>query len=196
MRTGVISTAGALWLVAMSVNAPVPAAPADPTVTADVERAREAAGALTTELRARLAQELAAGGPVAAVRVCSEAAQRIAAEHSRPGLRVRRVSERWRNPADAPDTWEKEQLRRLAAAQEKGELPPEVYQVVTGGTWRVLRYLKPIVIGGPCLSCHGDPAAIDPAVAALIRERYPQDTALGYRDGELRGAVSVSVGLP
>jgi hypothetical protein len=30
-------------------------------------------------------------------------------------------------------------------------------------------------------------------VAALIRERYPQDRATGYAEGDLRGAVSVSV---
>ena len=196
MQRAVISIAGALWLAAMGARAQAPAALATPTVTAELERAREAAAALTTELRARLTRELAAGGPVAAVRVCSEAAQQIAAEHSRPGLRVRRVSERWRNPADTPDAWEKEQLRRLAAAHATGELPAEVFQVVSSGAWRVLRYLKPIVIGGPCLSCHGDPAGIDPAVAALLRERYPEDKAVGYREGELRGAVSVVVGLP
>jgi hypothetical protein len=195
MRRKLIVAAVVLDLAGAGARAQTPAAPAAPTNTAEVERAREAATALTTELRARLAQELAAGGPVAAVRVCSEAAPQVAAEHSKAGLRVRRASERWRNPADKPDAWEAGQLRRLATAHAKGELPAEVYEVVSSGTWRVLRYLKPIVIGSQCLACHGDPAAIDPEVAALIRERYPDDTAVGYREGELRGAVSVSVGL-
>ncbi len=162
----------------------------------ELDRARKAADALTTELRARLMKEMAAGGPLQALRVCSESAQQIAGALSGHDLRVRRVSDRWRNPADAPDRWEAEQLRRLAAAHVEGKLPAETFAVVGSGAWRVLRYVKPIIIGGPCLSCHGEPAAMSPEVAALIRERYPHDSATGYHEGELRGAVSVTVAMP
>jgi hypothetical protein len=158
---------------------------------AELDRVRDAAAALTADLKARLMKEMAAGGPVAAVQVCSEVAQAMAAAHSKDGLVVRRVSDRWRNPADAPDAWESAQLARLAASHAQGSLPPERFAVVGEGASRALRYLKPIVIGGPCLSCHGDPAAIKPEVAVAIRERYPEDRATGYHEGDLRGAVSV-----
>jgi len=163
---------------------------------AALERARAAAAALSTELRERLMEEMKAGGPVQGVKVCSEVAPSYAARHSVDGLAVRRVSERWRNPADEPDAYEAAKLAELAAAHAKGVLPAETHEWVGGGAQRVLRYLKPITIGGPCLACHGDPAAMRPEVAATIRERYPQDRATGYRDGDLRGAVSVTVSSP
>jgi hypothetical protein len=177
-------------LVAVIARAQVPTpAPAAP----ELERARAAAAALSTELRARLMEEMKAGGPVQGVKVCSEVAPAYAARHSVDGLTVRRVSERYRNPADRPDAYEAAKLAELAAAHAKGALQAESYEWVGAGAARALRYLKPITIGGPCLSCHGEPGAIKPEVAALIRERYPHDLAVGYRDGDFRGAVSVTV---
>jgi hypothetical protein len=48
---------------------------------------------------------------------------------------------------------------------------------------------------GPCLACHGSPKQFDVAVADLLREKYPDDRAVGYKVGDLRGAVSVRVKL-
>jgi hypothetical protein len=162
-------------------------------VPPELERARAAAAALSTELRARLMEEMKAGGPVQGVKVCSEVAPAYAAKHSVDGLTVRRVSERYRNPADRPDAYESAKLAELATAHGRGALPAETFEWVGEGQARALRYLKPITIGGPCLTCHGDPAAMKPEVAAMIRERYPEDRAVGYKDGDLRGAVSVVV---
>jgi hypothetical protein len=171
MHRALVSTTLAVIAATATARAQAPAGAAP---AAELERARAAAAALTAELQGRLMKELAAGGPATAVRVCSEVAPAIAKEDSKDGLVVRRVSERWRNPADAPDAWESGQLQRLAVAHARGELPAEVVEVVSSGSWRVVRYLKPIVIGARCLACHGDPAAIEPAVAVLIRERYPR----------------------
>jgi hypothetical protein len=189
VRAGLVGTLGLAGLAGLAWAQDAAQAPTAP----ELERARAAAAALTTELRARLMEEMKAGGPVQGVRVCSEVAPSFAAKHSVDGLAVRRVSERYRNPADRPDAYEAAKLAELAAAHAKGALPAEAYEWVGEGAQRALRYLKPITIGGPCLSCHGDPAAIKPEVAAMLRERYPEDRATGYRDGDLRGAVSVVV---
>ena len=165
-------------------------------VAPELERARAAAAALSTELRARLMEEMKAGGPVQGVKVCSEVAPAYAAKHSMDGLAVRRVSEKFRNPADEPDAYEAAKLAELAAAHARGALPAETFEWIGDGPQRALRYLKPITIGGPCLTCHGDPAAMKPEVAAMLRERYPEDRAVGYRDGDFRGAVSVTVAAP
>lgn len=170
------------------------AEPAEPPPQA-VERAREAGKALAGELMGRLAAELEAGGPAQAVQVCSEVAQEIAAAHSTAGLAVRRVSLKARNPADRPDDYERPQLERLEALHQSGELPDEVVELVQQEGRPVLRYLKPIRILPLCLQCHGDPADFDPAVRRLLDERYPEDEAVGYQAGDLRGAVSVQVEL-
>jgi hypothetical protein len=160
-----------------------------------VERARAAADALVDELMQRLLAELEEGGPARGVRVCSEVAQEIAERHSRDGLTVRRVSLRVRNPADEPDPWERAKLEELAALRGDGRMPEELYEIAGKGEEQALRYLRPIVVVQPCLDCHGDPDRMDPAVVELIRERYPDDRATGYSDGDLRGAISATVRL-
>ena len=46
-------------------------------------------------------------------------------------------------------------------------------------------YVEPIVLQPLCLTCHGDSLA--PEVAARIQDLYPQDRAVGYEVGDLRG---------
>lgn len=161
-----------------------------------LERAREAADSLGGELMSTLMAELNEHGPPGAVRVCSEVAQDIAEAHSAADMTVRRVSLRVRNPADRPDGFEAEVLRRLEARHREGDLPEEVVEVVTDDGARRLRYMRPLTVKKPCLACHGDLEAIDPEVRELLSERYPDDEAVGYEAGDLRGAVSVAVRLP
>jgi hypothetical protein len=156
-------------------------------------RAQAAAGALGGELQRELFGALEEGGPLLAVDVCSVRAQEISAGQSSEGLTVRRVSLRTRNPLNRPDPYETLRLETFAAAHAAGDLPAEEAEVVVEDEGPVLRFLRPIMIAEPCLACHGDPGAIDPAVLELIRTRYPEDLAVGYSAGELRGAISVRV---
>jgi hypothetical protein len=66
---------------------------------------------------------------------------------------------------------------------------------VTEGGRETLRYLKPLVAGTMCLTCHGQKAAIPPGVQAVLAREYPDDRATGYSAGDVRGAVSVRVPL-
>lgn len=161
-----------------------------------LERARQAADALTVDLKAALMDRMVDEGPVSAVQVCSTVAQELVAAHAAEGLSVRRVSVKFRNPADAPDDYERRALTDLENRQGAGALPQEISEVIDEDGARRLRYMRPIVVQEICLTCHGDPDGIDPEVRRLLRERYPEDLAVGYREGDLRGAVSVIVDLP
>lgn len=158
-----------------------------------LERARMAADALGSRLTSALMREMQKGGPGRAVQVCSEQAQKIAGDLSGDGLTVRRVTRRPRNPKDAPDPYEEARLLDLEAARAGGELPLELYEEVTLEGVRQLRYLRPLTIRRTCLGCHGDPDELAPGVRELLQELYPDDRALGYADGDLRGAISVTV---
>lgn len=160
-----------------------------------LEQARAAGRALGTELMGALLGELKEGGPVRAVRVCSEVAQKTAAAHSTDTTTVRRVSLKVRNPADRPDDWERAQLQRLEELHRQGELPGEVAEARQEDGQRVLRWLKPIVVAEMCLQCHGAPESFQPEVRELLAERYPDDEAVGYQAGDLRGAISVRMEL-
>jgi hypothetical protein len=178
-------------------EAPAPVVPVAPDAAIDdaLTRARDAARALGADLMQRLLAEMEEGGPMQAVKVCSEIAQSVAATHSTAGLTVRRVSLRVRNPADAPDDVEREALLELEALHDEGRLPGEWVRTEDGPAGRRLRFLKPITILPACLACHGDLVELEPDVRRLLAERYPDDRAFGYAAGDLRGAVSVSVAL-
>lgn len=170
--------------------------PSAPDVEPEVlDQARAAGRALGTELMGTLMKELKEGGPAQAVRVCSEVAQDTAAAHTTDTTTVRRVSLKVRNPADRPDDYERAQLQRLAELHRQGELPGEVAEVRQEDGQRVLRWLKPIVLAEMCLLCHGDPEGFQPEVRELLAERYPDDEAVGYEAGDLRGAISVRMEL-
>lgn len=170
---------------------PTPEPGATAEYEAALERARNAANALGADLMSTMANEMASGGPVAAVRVCSEVAQQISAEHSQEGLTVARVTLKARNPLNRPDPYERSVLERLQKLHEEGDLPPEFVEVVEQEGNRVLRYMRPIQTAELCLTCHGDAGALDPQVRRIIQDRYPEDAATGYQAGDLRGAISV-----
>jgi len=160
-----------------------------------VTRARETADAFGGELVSSLFRELEDGNPINAIHVCSEEAQEMSARFSTEGLRIRRVSRRYRNPADEPDDYELVRLDRLQALHDRQELPTESIQVVREGGTKSLRYMKPIVIKQPCMMCHGQVGEIDDAVLDSIHSKYPGDQAIGYKVGDLRGAFTVVVDL-
>ena len=164
-------------------------APSDPSLA----RAHHAAAALTTELLGRLRKELDAGGPAKAIAVCSEVAPAIAARLSGDGLTVRRVGTRVRNPAQRPRPVRGRRAGPLAGGDRT--------RCRASGGGRLGR-------GGRRQDAAGDAAdhdrqalpgvprpasSLDPAVRAALAERYPADRATGYREGDLRGAVSVTV---
>jgi hypothetical protein len=162
----------------------------------EAARAREVAQTLLNESRALLMKEISALGPAGALQECSAVALDLAKKHEGDGWRIRRVSDRLRNPADAPDKYETAVLASFAAKHSKGALGPDTEQieVVTGNDGKHLRYMRPITIAGAlCLKCHGGAGEIAPDVQARIRQLYPADRATGYRLNDLRGAVSIRI---
>ena len=142
--------------------------------------------ALTTELSAALAK----GGPDQAVRVCGDVAQRISNETAKSeGFTVRRTALRTRNPVNAPDAWERSVLEGWEAKGESADHTAVVDE--PGG--RAFRFLRPIRLRPLCVQCHGGPQQIPEAVKVALRQRYPEDQAVGFREGDLRGAISVTI---
>lgn len=159
----------------------------------DIEAARAAAQRLGAALKSRLVEAISSQGPIAALEACSLEAPGIAAHVSEvAGYEVSRTALRVRNPMNAPDAWERMQLERLISAAEGGADPRslESSAIVVENDAAVFRWMKPIVMEGPCIICHGEHVA--PDVRAKIDELYPQDAATGFREGEIRGAFSVT----
>lgn len=167
--------------------------------TADATRA--IANELMSQLGQKLKGTLSTEGPLAAVSVCKETAPAIAASLSeRHAATVARVGTRVRNPKmGVPNEWQKEALAEFDTRLAAGEAPAglEYWRVVPGAEGkRELRYAKAIVMQPMCVSCHGSAADIPTPLAEKIRAEYPQDQAVGYSVGKLRGAVVITRVLP
>jgi Protein of unknown function (DUF3365) len=161
---------------------------------AQVKSARAAVKELGETLKRELMDAMAAGGPKAALGVCKTIAPALAQKTSAArGLQVRRTALRLRNPANAPDDWERGVLEDFARQVKAGADPAKLEHAETVTTpigASTFRYMKAIPMGAvPCLTCHGAP---EPALKAEIMRLYPSDQATGFVPGDLRGAFSVA----
>jgi hypothetical protein len=160
-----------------------------------VEQAAGIASRFGAELMARLQAAMADGGPVAAVEVCSDEAPQIASRLSRQtGWQVRRVGTRVRNPyTGQPDAWEQFALQELDRRVKAGEKPEQlvITTTVQEPEGAAYRYMRAIVTGPLCITCHGSIEQQSPELRAALAAAYPHDAATGYSPGELRGAFSL-----
>jgi hypothetical protein len=51
--------------------------------------------------------------------------------------------------------------------------------------------MKAIGVAPQCLMCHGSTEQIAEPLRVQLQTLYPHDRAVGYRAGDLRGAVSI-----
>jgi len=145
-------------------------------------------------LKGELQRALKREGPGGAIGVCQEAApavtRSVAAKH---GWEVGRTALNLRNQDNAPDAWEREVLEAFVAQREAGADPKKlsVTKVVKRAGDTRLRYMKAIPLAEkPCAICHG--TNVDPDLRATILEFYPNDKAVGFEPGEIRGAFTLS----
>ena len=106
------------------------------------------------------------------------------------GAEIRRVTFKTRNPSDRPDEIEARILEAYTEAIANGQATADHVQILDDN--QVL-FARPIIIDNAlCLSCHGTPGQeISADAQALIRKHYPDDEAVGYQIGELRGMWSI-----
>ncbi|MCE6959153.1 DUF3365 domain-containing protein [Cereibacter sphaeroides] len=176
------------WALLVTV-APL-APPALAEATPEVAQAREATKQLQQTLQQALKDAMATGGPQGAVEACNLQALPLTAQISQDlGVEISRTALRTRNPANTPDAWEEEQLRRFEERLKAGE-PAASLEVVREDDAGI-HYMKAIPMQEPCATCHG--TEVDPALQDRIRALYPQDAATGFRVGELRGAFTVTI---
>ncbi len=156
---------------------------------------------LLNQLGARLKGAMSTDGPIAAVSVCKEAAPAIANDLSaKNNAQVTRVGTRVRNPKmGVPNDWQKAALADFEQRIAQGDKPAELehWSVAKGADGKPeLRYAKAIAVQPQCVTCHGSKDDIPAPLAEKIRLEYPQDQAVGYSVGKLRGAVVVTRPLP
>ena len=98
--------------------------------------------------------------------------------------KIKRVSDKNRNPDNKANEAELEYIYATKEAISKGEaVKPKLTKV---GNKQIAYY--PIMTIDMCLQCHGQTDKdISPNTLSKIRELYPDDLAVGYTSDELRG---------
>ena len=146
------------------------------------DRALAAKDALAGKLKKRLMEVVSKDGFPAAISVCKEDAPKLAKEVSQEqGLLIGRTSHRLRNSANQPPAWAE------ALVKDK---PAEPTYLVSEDS---LAALLPIPTGPICLNCHGTKDGIAADVLEALNEKYPDDQATGFEEGDLRGWFWVEV---
>ena len=146
-------------------------------------------------LKSHMKQNMKAGGPVQAAGFCLDEASGIAKKvnASYPkGVSVKRVSLKYRNPADKPTADEAKVLEQIQSdVAARKTVPKMIVKEIAKNSYKVY---KPIFINkGVCLTCHGDAKTRDPEAYKLIKAKYPNDKAIGYKKGDFRGAFVVTI---
>jgi len=147
------------------------------TQKAQRELMATAVNALASEMMGELTAALDSGDAGAAIAVCMEKAPGVAANvNATYGVKIGRTSHRLRNAANVAPDWADPYVANLA------EDPTYV-----AGPNGELGALLPIKLRAECQMCHGPVEGIDEGVMAAISEVYPDDQAVGFVEGDLRG---------
>lgn len=134
-------------------------------------------------LMTRLETVVKADGPATAVAVCKEEAPALArAVSTEKQLRIGRTSFKLRNPANQPPEWAGEWV--VSRTTEAS---------FTAHTDGRLGVLLPIRLKEQCLVCHGSTTQIVEPVKRELAAHYPEDRAVGFGIGDLRGWFWIEV---
>jgi hypothetical protein len=127
------------------------------------------------------------GGPGNAVAFCNVHAMTLtdslAGEYN---CIIQRVSDKYRNPVNKQSAADKEVSAKMISSNAMNPV-----MILENGR---MVYYKPIKIAIPaCLKCHGIPAKeIDAKTLEIIRQKYPDDLATGYQEGDFRGLWKIT----
>jgi hypothetical protein len=153
-----------------------------PGLMTDTQKAQQelvatAVNALASEMMGELMAALDSGDPTSAIGVCKEKAPGVAANINETyGVKIGRTSHLLRNTANVAPGWAEPYVAEMAA--------DPTYVAGPNGE---LGALLPIKLRAECQMCHGPAEEIDEGLMASITESYPDDQAVGFVEGDLRG---------
>ena len=162
----------------------------DPNLDLVISSAKSATKTLLDTLQQQMQEHMAKGGVMDALDFCSNEAyvlmDKVNSQLAK-SISVKRISTKYRNPANKPQN---DEIKVLKELESKKELPPFIVEKIDEHTYK---FYKPITINKPvCLKCHGD-ISTNKELQTAISSKYPDDKAVNYKLDNLRGAVVVTI---
>lgn len=155
-----------------------------------LQKGKQIATATFATLSTKLQKAMKEGGVQNAVEYCNLAASPLVDSLSKVyDAKIRRTALRVRNVENKPTAKELAQLKAYQAAHDAGEKLEPVTQEVSPGT---VAFYAPIPLMPLCEKCHG---TVGEQLAEgdhnLIKQLYPDDQAINFKSGDLRGMWSI-----
>lgn len=155
-----------------------------------LEQGKKIASESFHALSGKLMKAMGAAGPEGAIEFCNLEALPITDSLSNHyGATIKRSALKYRNAENKPDSLELAALIRYSKEIGQG-IQPKPFVINVNGKER---FIAPIPTKALCLSCHGVPGVnITESVESKINATYPNDMAIGFQEGDLRGIWSIT----
>jgi len=130
------------------------------------------------------------GGPKKTAQVCSTSATAIekSVNDTLTNVYVKRITSKPRNPDNMASEEELKVLAEMEKSNAKGSLTIKVSDTH-------YKVYQPIRMMKMCVKCHGDDASRNKEADAIIQAKYTTDKAVGYKEGDFRGAFVADINL-
>jgi hypothetical protein len=185
-----LTTAATLTATILSA---APVQNTNPELKEVIQTGKETSKTLLQTLGKNMKAHMKKGGPMDALNFCANKAYSLTESVNKKlkdGVSVKRISLKERSSINRAEADEAKVLKAMQTLKDANVvLPKHMVQKVSKD---VYKFYKPLVINkGVCLKCHGD--IQNKNLKDAIAKRYPQDKATGYKMGDLRGAIVVTI---
>jgi outer membrane PBP1 activator LpoA protein len=150
-----------------------------------LQKGKELAQATGKVLASQLVSAIEAKGTHQALEFCNiEAIPLTDSMSTHLSAKIKRVSDKYRNPKNAANKQELAYINQAKAElTQNGETKPKIFEQ----NKKIVGYY-PIMTNALCLQCHGNfDSDINEETKNAIQENYPKDLAIDYKANELRG---------
>ncbi len=156
-----------------------------------LKKGQQVASVTFATLSGNLQKAMKEGGVKNAVEYCNLAALPLVDSLSQiHNAQIRRTSLKVRNPKDKPTAQELTQLQAYEKQSQSGEKLKPVVKEIDPNT---VAFYAPIHMMPLCGKCHGEVGnTLLEKDYEVIQKYYPEDQAIGYVSGDLRGMWSIS----
>lgn len=145
----------------------------------------------------KLMEEVQKNGTVAAAKFCAENAHGLTQEiqqELKKGVVIKRISQKNRNPQNAPNAQEEKAIDFFTTKIKNNSEVPGHHLVKNKEKEQVfVNYYRPLYVAPLCLQCHGDPKNMSSDIQKILKSKYPQDKAVGFKPGDFRGVLKVAI---
>ena len=144
-------------------------------------------------IKSALQNAIQNGGMEHALEYCNLNAMEITDSISlseKENVQIKRLAKKYRNPLNETNENESNIFKSYIIAWINGNI---LHPMVIPGENNHPVFYKPITVENLCLNCHGTPdGQITPELTKKIAELYPDDKAINFKTGELRGLWSIT----